>query len=208
MRGVISAPTFTSPDLKSCSQNVDHLSILGMVTHFSTNISFKICNMISESQMSTSLSLENGCLVFSEREGQKLDGVHKYRFSEAVRTQQSGQYLNQSGECFLEREWMKTSQGKNDFLQTGKKAKFKFKPKQINNIVNNQLMHRAELCAGLLRHQQGGGEDDLHQAQAGRARPGHWGHSLPGSVGWGRGDINHFYSSNLLTLLTPTHICP
>ena len=28
---------------------------------------------------------------------------------------------------------MKTSQGKNDFLQTGKKAKFKFKQKQINS---------------------------------------------------------------------------
>ena len=60
-------------------------------------------------------------------------------------------------------------------------------------------MHRAELCAGLLWHQQGGGEDDLHQAQAGRARPGHWGHSLPGSVGV-RGHF-HLYSSNLLTLL-------
>ena len=140
--------------------------------------------MISESQMSTSLSLENGCLVFSEREGQKLDGVHKYRFSEAGRTQQSGQYLNHSaGESFLEREWMKTSQGKNDFLQTGKKAKFKFKQKQIN-------MYRAELCAGLLWHQQGGGEDDLHQAPAGRARPGHRGHSLPGSGGLGWGDIS------------------
>ena len=73
---------------------------------------------------------------------------------------------------------MKTSQGKNDFLQTGKKAKFKFKQKQIN-------MYRAELCAGLLWHQQGGGEDDLHQAPAGRARPGHRGHSLPGSGGVG-----------------------
>ena len=31
MTAFISAPTFTSPDLKNCSQNADHLSILAMV---------------------------------------------------------------------------------------------------------------------------------------------------------------------------------
>ena len=62
-----------------------------------------------ESQFGTSFTLENDVMIFSEREGHKLDSVHKYTIK-----------CSEKEELLIYRDWMMTSQGKLDLLRNGK----------------------------------------------------------------------------------------
>ena len=48
-------------------------------------------------------------MIFSEREGHKLDSVHKYTIK-----------CSEKEELLIYRDWMMTSQGKLDLLRNGK----------------------------------------------------------------------------------------
>ena len=62
-------------------------------------------------------------MIFSEREGQKLDGIHNYRQDKINAFETINNSLNSlnpaSLEEYLTRNWMKTSPGKSDFVQRG-----------------------------------------------------------------------------------------
>lgn len=56
---------------------------------------------------STSFHLEGNSMIFSEREGLKLDAVNKYIINQ------------EKSSVTVEREWMKTCHGKPDYLRDG-----------------------------------------------------------------------------------------
>ena len=76
-------------------------------------------------------------MVFSEREGLKLDAIHKYCI------------ISQSNsKITTERDWMKTSQGKIDFIRNGNNSAV------LINILIIYSVSRYKLCYSNIQLQQ------------------------------------------------------
>ena len=93
-------------------------------------------------------------MVFSEREGLKLDAIHKYCI------------ISQSNsKITIERDWMKTSQGKIDFIRNGNNSAV-----LINSLI--QCYYRYKLCHCNLQLQQLYYQDMFQQVQTDSDGPG------------------------------------